>query len=365
MTRELVIDSVKINDASDCYVIAEIGQNHQGDVETCKRLFDSAKACGANAVKIQKRNSSKLYTKEMFDSPYNSENAFAETYGTHREALEFNKEQYQELITYSKKIGIMFFATAWDFDSANFLKALDMPAYKIASGDIINTPLLKYIASFGKPMIISTGGATIEDVRRAYNAIYPINKQLAILQCTAGYPPAWEELNVSVVTTLRKEFPEVVIGFSSHDSGIAMAVASYALGARIVEKHFTLNRAMKGTDHAFSLEHSGLEKMVRDLKRCRIAMGDGVKQRYASEEKPLFKMGKKLVAAQDLPAGHILTEQDIAYKSPNDGLPPYEVYNVIGKRIKQAMKEDHTISFAELEPADANTKLSEKTTEAA
>ncbi len=364
MARELVIDGVKINDASDCYVIAEIGQNHQGDVETCKKLFDAAKFCGANAVKIQKRNNFKLYTKEMFDSPYNSENAFAETYGTHREALEFNREQYQELIDYAKEIGIMFFATAWDYDSADFLESLDMPAYKMASGDIINTPLLKYIAKFGKPMIISTGGATMEDVKRAYDAIYPINQQLAILQCTAGYPPAWEELNLNVITTLRKEFPKVVIGFSSHDNGIAMAVAGYALGARIIEKHFTLNRAMKGTDHAFSLERSGLEKMVRDLKRCRIAMGDGVKQRYASEEKPLYKMGKKLVIAHDLPAGHVLTEKDIAYKSPNDGLPPYAVYDIIGKRLKHSVKEDHTISYSDIEVV-ADSKKQAKITEAA
>ncbi len=364
MNRELVIDGVKINDASDCYVIAEIGQNHQGDVEICKKLFDSAKACGANAVKIQKRNNFKLYTKEMFDSPYNSENAFANSYGTHREALEFNKEQYQELIAYAKKIGIMFFATAWDFDSADFLEALDMPAYKIASADIINTPLLKYVASFGKPIIISTGGATMEDVRRAYNAIYPINKQLSILQCTAGYPPAWEELNISVISTLREEFPEIVIGFSSHDNGIAMAVASYVLGARVIEKHFTLNRAMKGTDHAFSLEHSGLEKMIRDLKRCHIAMGDGVKKRYPSEEKPLFKMGKKLVIAHDLPAGHILTEKDIAFKSPNDGLPPYEIEKFIGKRIKTALREDHTISLSDVESSAAG-KIAEKSSEAA
>lgn len=364
MARELVIDGIKINDASDCYVIAEIGQNHQGDVETCKRLFDSAKACGANSVKIQKRNNFKLYTKEMFDSPYVSENAFADTYGTHREALEFNKEQYLELIAYAKKIGIMFFATAWDYDSADFLESLDMPAYKIASGDIINIPLLKYIAKFGKPMIVSTGGATMEDVRRAYEAIYPINKQLAILQCTAGYPPAWEELNISVINSLRKEFPEIVIGFSSHDNGIAMAVAAYTLGARIVEKHFTLNRAMKGTDHAFSLEHSGLEKMIRDLKRCRIAMGDGVKQRYQSEEKPLYKMGKKLVAARDLPSGHVLTEQDIACKSPNDGLPPYMIYDMIGKRTKTALKEDHTLSLADVESVEGK-KLAGDVTEAA
>lgn len=362
MARELIIDGIKINEASDCYVIAEIGQNHQGNVEICKQLFDAAKHAGAHAVKLQKRNNNKLYTKEMYNSLYNSENAFAETYGAHREALEFNIDQYKELIAYAKKIGITFFATAWDYDSADFLEALDMPAYKIASGDLINTPLLKYIAAFGKPMIISTGGATMEDVARAYDAVAPINPHIAILQCTAGYPPAWEELNLSVITTLRNTFPDIVIGFSSHDSGIAMAVAGYALGARIVEKHFTLNRAMKGTDHAFSLERQGLEKMVRDLKRCRIAMGDGVKQRYASEEKPLFKMGKKLVLARDLPAGHVLTMQDIACKSPNDGLPPYRIEEMIGKRLKQNMPADHTLSFDDVE---AVVKQASKLTEAA
>jgi N-acetylneuraminate synthase/sialic acid synthase len=229
------------------------------------------------------------------------------------------------------------------------LAELDMPAYKIASGDLVNTPLLKYIAQVGKPMILSTGGGTIEDVKRAYNAIMPINSQLAILQCTAAYPVNPEDMHLSVISTYREMFPETVIGLSDHESGIGMSLIAYMLGARIIEKHFTLNRAWKGTDHSFSLGPGGLRRMVRDLKRSRIALGNPEKKRLPLEEKPLFKMAKKLVAAQDLPTGAILKMDDIALKSPNDGLPPYELDNVVGMKLKRALKRDENISFEELE----------------
>src|SRR4029434_8604570 len=160
-------------------------------------------------------------------------------------------------------------------------------------------------------MIVSTGAALLEDVKRAYEAIMPINPKLAILQCTAGYPAAFEELDLRVISTFRERFAAAVIGFSSHDNGIVMPVAAYMLGARIVEKHFTLNRAMKGTDHAFSLEPVGLRKMVRDLDRTFKAMGDGEKKIYESEKAPIIKMGKSLVVARDLPSGHLLTAADV------------------------------------------------------
>ncbi len=146
MARELTIDGFTINDQSDCYVIAEIGHNHQGDLEKCKEMFEVAKECGANAVKLQKRDNRTLFTRAMYDSQYHSENAFADTYGAHREKLEFGRDQYVELIAYAKKLGITFFSTAFDIPSADFLAELDMPAYKIASGDLTNTPLLKHVA---------------------------------------------------------------------------------------------------------------------------------------------------------------------------------------------------------------------------
>lgn len=351
MAGRIRIGKHEVGDDTQCYVIAEIGHNHQGSLAKARDLFREAKAAGAHAVKLQKRNNRGLYTKAAYDKPYDNENSFGATYGEHREFLEFGLKEYQELQAYAKELDIDFFSTAFDFESADFLEKLDIPAYKLASGDVKSIPLLKHVASFGKPLIISTGGARIDEIQRAYDAIMPINPQLCILQCTAGYPAAFEELDLRVITQYRELFPGAVIGFSGHDNGIAMAVVAYTLGARVVEKHFTLNRASKGTDHAFSLEPQGMRKMVRDLERTKLALGDGVKKIYKSEEAPIIKMGKSLVIAHDLPAGHVLTEQDVVLKSPGGGIPPYEWDLVIGRTTLKPLREDDFLSFDMLSPA--------------
>lgn len=350
--RKLTIDGKTIEDAGDCYVIAEIGHNHQGKLETAKEMFKTAKECGADAVKLQKRDNRSLYTKAAYDKPYENENSYGATYGEHREYLEFGWSEYRELVDYARHIGITLFATAFDFPSVDFLAKLDMPAFKVASGDLKNIPLLTYMAQAGKPIILSTGGGTMDDVNRAYDAIMPINPRLCLLQCTAGYPAAFEELNLRVITTYRERFPQAVVGLSSHDNGIAMALAAYILGARVVEKHFTLNHTWKGTDHAFSLEPIGFQKMIRDLRRVRVALGDGVKRVYDSEITPMVKMGKKLVAASDLPAGHAIRREDIAIKSPGGGLQPYEIDKVIGRTTRAALKADEDITFEVLNGAE-------------
>ena len=343
--RKLIIDGKVIQDSSDCYVIAEVGHNHQGKLELAKEMFKAAKECGASAVKLQKRNNRDLFTAAGYNKPYDNPHSFGATYGEHREALEFGEAEYKELKTYATEIGVTMFATAFDFASADFLEKLDMPAYKMASGDLKNIPLLTHVAKFQKPMIISTGGGTMEDVNRAYDAIMPINQQLCILQCTAGYPAEFDQLNLSVITTFRERYPSITVGLSSHDNGIAMALAAYMLGARVIEKHFTLNHTWKGTDQAFSLEPIGFRKMVRDLERVKVAIGNGVKQVYDSEKAPIIKMGKKLVAARDLPAGYAIRREDIAIKSPGDGLQPYEMDKIIGRITRQALKEDDDFSF--------------------
>jgi N-acetylneuraminate synthase/sialic acid synthase len=165
------------------------------------------------------------------------------------------------------------------------------------------------------------------------------------MQCTCGYPAEFAELDLRVIATYREKFPEVVIGYSGHDNGIAMPVAAYMLGARIIEKHFTLNRAMKGTDHRFSLEPVGMKKMIRDLQRVRIALGDGRKKVYASEAGPVLKMGKKLVAARDLPAGHVLTAGDVAIKSPGDGLAPFHLDQILGQALTRDVRADQSLTL--------------------
>jgi N-acetylneuraminate synthase/sialic acid synthase len=348
-TRALRIDDVEISDASDCYVIAEIGHNHQGSVEQARELFAAAKAAGAHAVKLQKRDNRTLYTRELYNKPYENENSYGATYGEHREALELGRSEYEELKAHAAELGVTFFATAFDLPSAEFLAELDMPAYKVASADLVNTPLLRHVAAIGRPVILSTGGATLDDVRRGYETVAEINQEVALLQCTAGYPAAWEELDLRVIGTYRDLFPTAAVGLSSHDNGIAMAVAAYVLGARIVEKHFTLNRALKGTDHRFSLEPQGLGKMVRDLRRTRLALGDGMKSMYPSETEPIVKMAKKLVAARDLPAGHTLRAEDVGMRSPGDGLPPYELDRIVGRTLRHPVQSDGALTFELLE----------------
>lgn len=342
--RELTIAGRRIGDDTGCFVIAEIGNNHQGSVERAKELFRAARDAGVDAVKLQKRANRRLYTRALYESPYDNEQSFGPTYGAHREALELDAEAFRELRDHAAELGLVFFATAFDEESADLLHELDLPAFKVASGDLRNTPLLRHLASLGKPLVVSTGGATLEDVDRAVETILPLNPALCLLQCTAAYPAAVEELELGVIRTYRERYPELVVGLSDHQDGIAMSLVAYMLGARVVEKHFTLSHAAKGTDHAFSLMPEGMRKLVRDLQRVPAAIGEGVKRPLASEAKPLEKMGKKLVAARRLPAGHALAEGDLIAKSPADGgLPPYELDHLLGAVLLRALDEDDAV----------------------
>lgn len=347
--RKLTINGKTITDESKPYVVAEIGQNHQGTLENAKKLFHAAKECGADAVKLQKRDNKGIFTKAAYNKHYDSENAFAPTYGEHREALEFGREEFAALKEYAQELGLDFSCTAFDQRSADFLMEIGIDVFKIASGDLVNTPLLEYVAKLGKPMIVSTGGAFIDDVKRAYDAILPLTDNVSFLQCTAAYPSEPEHMNLRVIESYRDMFPECVVGLSDHQNGIAMAVVAYTLGARVFEKHFTLNRAWKGTDHAFSLEPTGLRKMIRDLHRTRDALGNGVKEPFELESAPLLKMRKKIVAARDLAAGTVLAEADLALKCPGDGLLPYEWSNVVGKKLTKDLQEDGPLSLDFLE----------------
>lgn len=286
--RELHIDGVRIADDTPCYVIAEIGHNHQGRLDICKEMFQAAKWAGCNAVKLQKRDNKALYTPEFYNSPYNSENAFGPTYGAHREALEFDATQYQELQSYAKALNLTFFATAFDIPSAAILADLEFPCLKIASGDLRNTNLLEYVRDCPWVIILSTGGAGASEIRRAYDTVRPD----ALLHCTSGYPAKYSELNLRCIRSMRATYDDVVVGWSGHDTGIAMAVAAYTLGARIIEKHFTLDRSWKGTDQAFSLEPQGMRTMVENLRQAHLALGDGIKTVYDSEIEPLKKQMK-------------------------------------------------------------------------
>jgi sialic acid synthase len=289
--RAFTIGTRTITDSSPCYVIGEIGHNHQGKTETAAQLIRACARAGVDAVKLQKRDNERLYAASLLNAPYENENSFGPTYGEHRRKLEFGMQGYVSCKTVAQAAGVDFFATAFDEASADFLMELGVPAIKIASGSVLDRHLLKHVGRLGIPLIVSTGGTGWDELDGTVELLTGLSSPFALLHCTAAYPVRCDaELNLLAIVAMRMRYPDVVIGWSGHDPGVSMSLIAYAYGARILEKHVTLNRAMKGTDHAFSLEPKGLQVLCEDLKRAHVANGDGVKRLYDSERKPLAKM---------------------------------------------------------------------------
>lgn len=331
------------------YIIAEVGHNHQGDINKAIEMVKVAKDCGASAVKFQKRFNKSLYTKKFYNSPYSHANSYGDTYGKHRDFLEFDFEQFEKLKKYSQKINIDFLVTPFDSESLSFLEKLNVSCYKIASGDLTNTPLQKEISKTGKLIFLSTGGGDLQDIKRAVNNIEEINQKLVILHCTASYPSKIEDMNLNIIKVLKKEFNKNIIGLSDHENGIDAGPIAYMLGARVFEKHFTLDRSLKGTDHSFSLEPLGLQKFVRNINRIESLLGSESKKFLDVEKNPIYKMSKSIVASGFIKKGQTITKSDIAFKSPGGGLPPYKCNQVINKKAKRDYKEDDNIDLNEIE----------------
>lgn len=331
------------SNTDDFYLIAEIGHNHQGDIKKAFELFKEAKAAGAHAVKLQKRENKKLYTKEFYNQLYDHRNSYGKTYGKHRDALEFGESEYKELKSLAKELKIDFFATPFDIWSVEFLEKIDLPSYKIASADLTNHPLQTEIAKLKKKIFLSTGGGNLDQVKKAKDNINKYHNDLSILHCTAAYPAPIEDMNLNVIKTYKENFKQNTIGLSDHENGIDAAPIAYLFGARVFEKHFTLNRANKGTDHAFSLEPEGLKKLSRNLRRIPLLLGNYEKKLLENEIKPLTKMLKSIVAARDLKKNDIITIKDLAFKSPGGGLTPDLSHKVVGKKLKRDLSEEDKI----------------------
>lgn len=340
-----------ISKNSSPFIIAEIGHNHQGNLKVALDMIKIAASCGVDAVKFQKRDNKTLYTKAMYNKPYDNEDSFGLTYGEHREFLEFGWEECVALKKCAEENNLEFICTAFDLNSVDFLEKLGVTSYKVASGDLTNTTLLEYIAKLNKPIFLSTGASTLEESHIAYDTICKYHDKICLLHTTCAYPTDYPDLNLMAIKTLNKEFPDTIIGYSGHDNGILAAVIAYMLGATVVEKHFTINHSWKGTDHKFSLEPEGLRKQVRDLKRVDIMMGDGKKIIRDFEMNAKIKMGKSLYTAKDLSAGHILTAKDITIKTPGGGLAPYYLNIIIGQKLRVSLPEESMISLEHLEPA--------------
>jgi len=272
------------------FVIAEIGINHNGDMALAKKLIDSAKEAGADAVKFQKRTVAVVYTPEELGKP--RENPFGPTNGDLKRGLEFGQKQYEEIDTYCKQKGILWFASCWDEGSVDFIDAFNSPCYKIASASLTDDNLLRYTRSKGKPIILSTGMSTLEQIDRAVEVLG--TDDLILLHTTSTYPSDLKELNLLVIKSLQERYPTIPIGYSGHEVGLSSSVMAVVLGGCVVERHITLDRSMWGSDQAASVEPQGFERLVRDIRLWDEVKGDGQKRVYDSEvpiQKKLRRIG--------------------------------------------------------------------------
>ncbi|MDQ2691562.1 MAG: N-acetylneuraminate synthase family protein [Chloroflexota bacterium] len=287
MTREIKIGDRMVGDGHPAYVIAEIGINHNGDIGIAKQMIDAAVHAGVDAVKFQKRTPD-------IATPLEQQNQMRETpwgyitYLEYRYKVEFNEEQYCEIERYCKEKGITWLVSVWDQASVDFMQKFDTPAYKIPSASLTDYNLIRKARSTGKPLIISTGMSTMEQIRRGVEIAGEEN--LVLMHCTSTYPCEPEELNLKMVETLRQEFPNVPIGYSGHEVGLVPSSVAVALGACMVERHLTLDRAMWGSDQAASVEPGGFERLVKYIRVSEAALGDGVKRVYESEEPSMKRL---------------------------------------------------------------------------
>lgn len=288
MRREVKIGNKVIGDGHPCFIIAEIGINHNGEIELAKKLIDMAAMSGCDAIKFQKRTVDVVYTPEELAKERQS--VFGNTNGDLKRGLEFGFDEYAQIDAYCKERNIIWFASCWDEGSVDFIEKFDPPCYKISSASLTDDNLLKHTKSKGKPILLSTGMSTMEQIEHAVEILGEEN--LVIFHCTSTYPSDNNELNLKTIATFREKF-NCPIGFSGHERGVTPTVLAVVYGANAVERHITIDRTLWGSDHAASLEPHGLFIMVRDIRQVPVLAGDGVKKVYASELPIIQKLRRK------------------------------------------------------------------------
>lgn len=353
--RQFVIDGRVVNDDLSAFVVAEIGHNHAHDMTKAVAMIRSAKAVGASAVKFQTRFPKETYQANATRGAYfyESDNPqwMDRVYGKHREALEPTWDEWVALSIEAKRVGITFFSTPFDFKSLERLERLGVSAYKVASGDATNIPLIREIARTGKPTIISTGGCSIEDVDRLYNAFAHLNgdpQDLAILQCSCVYPATDEAMNLAVITTYRSRYPQTVIGLSTHNPSTIPSLAAFTLGARIFEHHYTNDRTWKGTDNRFSLNPAAMKMFVRTLEQTRKSLGTHIKYCTPVEFAPAMERQKSLVWARQLLDGETISRSDIKIQCPGQGIPPYYLDVIVGKQVSHVTGPNELVRWVDV-----------------
>jgi N-acetylneuraminate synthase len=335
---ELKIGDRLIGDGHPTYVIAEIGVNHNGLLALALELIDASIHAGADAVKFQKRQLDKLYAKKYLDNANAGEKTLRYMLPILQQ-VELSDDAYFEIVEYCNKKGITFLASAFDPESADFLEQLNVPAYKVASADMTNLPLLDHLIEKGKPLILSTGMSRMEEVEITVEFLKERQAQFALLHCNSTYPAAFEDINLRFMNQLRQF--GVPVGYSGHERGIAVSTVASALGASIIERHITLDRTMDGPDHAASLEPQGFQKMVRDIRQVASALGTG-KEKFISRGEILNRevLGKSLVATSRILPGETITREMVAVRGPALGISPQNYTRLLGRTAERVIEQD-------------------------
>lgn len=330
------------------YIIAEIGANHNGDLELAKKMIDKAKECGCDAVKFQSWTKYSLFTKNF----YKKQNKFTDkNFGTLEEMVEkfsLSEEEHIILKEYCDNKKITFFSTPFSFKEVDFLKELKVPFFKVASMDLNNLSFLKYIAEKGKTIILSTGMGTLGEIEAALNVIYETgNKEVILLHCIAVYPPEDKIINLRNIEMLNKTF-SIPVGFSDHTIGTSIPLAAITLGAKVIEKHFTLDKTMPGWDHAVSANPEEMKIIVEEGKRIVTSLGEYRRVVSEQEKKQIESFRRSVITKRNIKEGEILQKENLDFKRPGTGIRPDEVKYILGRKVNKNIDEDELIRWEDL-----------------
>ncbi|HUY36048.1 MAG TPA: N-acetylneuraminate synthase family protein [Pirellulales bacterium] len=328
-------------------VVAELGQNHNGCPALAEALIAAAAWAGADAVKLVKRDLASELSREARVRPYDSRHAYAATYGEHRRALELSADDHAALGAGARRLGLLHLATACDAPSAAMLDEIGVDAFKIASRDLANLPLVRDVARRGRPVLLSTGMSGFDEVDAAVGELRDAGAEFVLLQCTSLYPTPFEHAHLRSLATLAARY-DAPAGFSDHTPGVLLPPVAVALGAVVIEKHLTLDRNMKGTDHACSVEPDELRQLVADVRRVEAALGRSDKPLAPGTEAVRAKLGRSLVTRVALPAGTQIEEPMLALKCPGDGLSWFDRAGVLGRRLKRDLGADEKITWDDI-----------------
>ena len=328
------------------FIIAEVGQNHQGDIDLALKYIDEFSRLGADAIKFQTRDIDYLFSEDALTKEYNSESAFASTYGEHRRYLEFTKSEVVTLKNYCDAKGVIFMSTAFDEPSLEFLVSIDVELLKVASFDIGNLPFLAKLRDCKKPLVISVGGGRSEHIKSSIDLLS--ESEIAVLHCVSEYPCEYNRLGLSAIQKLKNDYPDITIGLSDHFNGTLSGPVAYMVGARVFEKHVTFNRAWKGTDHPFALETKGFENFVRDIRRIP-EMFPSKSLDEIGQEAVFKKLGKSLVAICEIKRGDEFTLNNLTGRILTSvEVPVRESYKLVGKKAQRDYAKFDPVSWDEL-----------------